>query len=73
MTEDPSRPVLASLYELENAVRALPPDRKDAAVRLIVDRIRRLREDRSRPGAAAESRYAQLDIEDVLRERAKGG
>lgn len=48
-------------------MRELPPARRDAAVRLVVDRIRRLRDDRSRRDAPTESVDRQLDLEDLLR------
>jgi hypothetical protein len=68
---DPSRRLLAALHALEDVVRELPPGRKDAAVRLVVDRIRRLRGDGSRQRAAPECVERQLALEDILRRRAE--
>lgn len=70
MTGDPARRLLAALHGLEDVVRELPRERRDAAIRLVVDRVRRLRGDKSRPRDAAGCTLEnQLDLEDVLRRR----
>lgn len=72
MTQDPSRPLLAALHALEDVVRGLPAERRDAAIRLVVERVRRLREDKARQRGVPECGAGeQLDLEDVLRLRAR--
>jgi len=69
-----ARRLLDALYEIENVIRLLSGDRRAAAIDLVTERVRRLREKRcsTPPKARPDAGSAQIDLEELLQERAAG-
>lgn len=59
--EHTTRGLLARLFELEAEIRAVPAERRDAAVALVVARMARLRSKRGEVAGEVDQRQLTLD------------
>ncbi|HTP25252.1 MAG TPA: hypothetical protein VMK12_06260 [Anaeromyxobacteraceae bacterium] len=54
--------LLSALYTLEDLIRSLPPERREAAVGLVVERVRRLASVKRGPGSKSDNRQLYLEL-----------